>query len=1053
MVRKSMLVVFFAMTALGNFASAQGTTATISGTVKDSTGAVMPGASVVVLNQDTGISRTVQADQAGRYSAPSLSLGNYQITASLPGFQTEVRRGIVLSVGREAVVNFQLAVGAVTQTVEVTGEAPLVDTTSSAIEGLVDNQRVVDLPLNGRSFEQLATLEPAVTLSRASSKGFDTGFTERISVAGANPNLNRFLLDGTDIMDLSAKGPGSAGGVLLGVETLREFKVLTSGYSAQYGATAAGVISAVTKSGTNELHGSVFEFLRNSALDSRNFYDVGEVPPFRRNQFGFTLGGPIVTNKTFFFGSYEGLRNALTKTVIWNVFSDDARRGFLPDRTGKLQFVGLSNNPQVQAWLNAFPQANGRDFGNGLAEYVAPTRQPSNDNYFVIRLDHSLSANDSLFGRYTFEQGDNTFAGGHPVNPSAVDSRNQYLTIEESHIFSANWLNTFRIGFNRSRPLFVSQPTIDLPSVADLVPGRPLLLLGSVSAGRSGPASLGTESRAPQETYYNLFEYSDDLTYTRGSHTVKTGALLKRLRLNRNAPRILGGSLTFGSIQDFLLGNPAAEFRAPLPGQDDPIRGTRMWIFGAYVQDDIRVLPKLTLNVGLRYEISTGPREVNGKYADLQPGETAYRVVNPLFETPSFVNFGPRFGFAWDPWGDGKTSIRGGYGIYYSGNFPSDWEAATREGPFYNLAAVFNAPLPAWTAFTSGAEVPKAEPQTINVTNVETMMQWNFNIQREVTPGTIVTAGYIGSAGRHTKRNLQVNINNFIFVDGKRFFPPGAKLINPAVATHKHIVTDGNTSYNGLVLAIKRRFSGGLQFQSSYTFAKSINDSDMAFSRDLANTTPGAQDPLDRGAERALAAFDIRHNLATNLTYELPFGPGKALGNGLAGAAAKILGGWQVNGILTLATGAPFTIVSSFNRSRDGTTGSVFSILTERPNLRPGANSNPILGSPDRWYDPSSFELQPAGFYGNLGRNTLTGPGFANFDASLVKDTAIPSISETFKLQFRFEMFNLVNRANFSLPERVIFRSASGIPNTDAGRITSTVTSSRQMQFGLKVLF
>jgi len=426
----------------------QGTTGTISGMVTDASGAVAPGATLVILNEDTGVSRTVTSDAAGRYLAPSLNLGRYRVTASLEGFQSEVRTGILLTVGREAVVRFQLSVGAVAESVEVTGEAPLVNTTSSSVGELVGAAQVENLPLNGRSIDQLAILQPAVSFTRYKTGSSYRGQNDKLTVQGARPSQNIFLLDGTDINDSRNRTPGSVGGRLMGVEGLREFRIETSSYSAEFGSAGGGVIVMASKSGTNAFHGSVYEYLRNDNFDARNFFDGERKPEFKRNNFGFSLGGPLRKDRTFFFGNLEALRERLGVTTPAIVPNGLTRQGFLPNASGGLDNVGV--DPQVRPYLDFYPAPNGRGYIDGTADSINTTSNPTNEMFFSMRVDHNFSDRHSVFSRYTLSDGDRLTFGIIPWLPTSFDSKNQYLTIEEKAVISPETLNIARFGFTRS---------------------------------------------------------------------------------------------------------------------------------------------------------------------------------------------------------------------------------------------------------------------------------------------------------------------------------------------------------------------------------------------------------------------------------------------------------------------------------------------------------------------------------------------------------------------------------------------------------------------------
>ena len=1037
---------------------AQGTTGTISGVVRDATSAVIPGATVTVMNVDTGITRTVSTDDRGRYHAPNLTLGNYEVQAQLSGFQTGLRSGIRLTVGQEAVVNFTLQVGDVTESVEVVGEAPLVDTTSSAVTGLVDDRTIRDLPLNGRSFDQLVLLQAgALGARRATDPGSFLGGGSKISISGARPQQNSFLLDGSDVNDPRNAMPGSVAGVLLGVETVREFRVLTNSYSAEFGRAAGGTITAVTRSGTNELHGTVFEFHRNDDLDARNFFD-DEVPPFVRNQYGFTAGGPIKKNKTFFFGSYEGLRDRLGVTEISPVPNAAARQGILPSGN-----VTIASG--VKPWLDLYPLPNGRDFGNGIGEHIFGSSRSTDEDYFLVRVDHTLSSNHSAFFRYNFDDAERSLPSDLPIENTVTASRNQYSTLEVDSILSAATLNAFRFSYNRSTAKEGEVFSGGFPSGLTFVPGVPFEVGGLLNV--TGIASIGNQ-RTPQQWSQNMFEVSDDVTYIRGRHTFKTGFNFKRIRLNRFSTNSGAGTYRFTSgLSAFLRGQPQ-QFLALIPGKD-PNRGLRMALVSFYAQDDFKVSPNLTLNLGLREEFMTSPNEVNGRCSSLPDiMEDSTTVGCPFFETFK-NNLAPRFGFAWDSRGNGKLVVRGGFGLFYDQPLPTYWlTGPTQLPPFFGVATL-RGTLPFPNAFE---RVDPNQPifgdlRTFVLTGTTYAMQYNLTVQSEVAPGTALTVGYAGSQGRKLVRTGQINTRiPAILPDGRQCFNTASGAVNPSCPNAdrdvrnptwgniRAMITDANSNYNALIVKVEKRLRSGLRLQGVYNYSKIMSVNESVLGADFSSVGGEHQimDPYNPRADRAPAGYSLKHNFVVSYTYDLPLR--------LEGAAGKILGGWQVSGVTSLASGAPSPIVSQFG-SDNGSRGSS---INERPNLVAGTTDNPVegasagcetvdagqkLGGADRYFDPCVFGNGPRGFYGTLGRNTMVGPGLAVFDFSLTKNT---SITERTNLQFRAEFFNLFNHTNLATPAPTVF-SSSGARVGDAGRITSTSTSSRQIQLSLKFVF
>ncbi|HXG64598.1 MAG TPA: TonB-dependent receptor [Blastocatellia bacterium] len=1038
---------------------AQATSGTVLGTVRDDTGAVISGATVTLKHIATGLTRSITTDEDGRYRVLALPLGSYEVKVERAGFNAEVRSGIELTVGREAVVDFALRVGKIEDTVTITGEAPLVETTNPALASLVAERNIRELPLNGRDVFQLTTLQVGVTNTAGITTSFgggaiDTGpGTTKIAVNGARITANNFLLDGTTVNDAFNNTPGSISGGFTGVDMVREFQILTNSYSAEYGGAGGAIINVVSKSGTNDFHGTAFEFHRNDNLDARNFFDPSDVPEFKRNQFGGSLGGPIIENKTFFFTGYEGLRENLGVS----------RRFAVPTLATRARAV-----PSVRPYVDLYPLPNGEDLGNGTAFFIRSASDRTRDDSFTARIDHELSSKDSLFGRYTFD--DSIVEQASEVIQNNVNSgRNQYVTISEDHLFSPRFLNTFRIGFNRSRILGDKPYLVDIPPELEFVPGQSL----GTFFGISEIASLGTNLFNPRTFAFNHFEVADQVAITRGSHAIKAGFSARRIQLNASSNLILAGVYVYfglppnplfpnglSTLDTFLLGLPAA-FQAPAPGSDF-YRAIRQSIFGSFIQDDWKISPRLTLNLGLRYEFFTTPTEKNGKVANLRHvTDPSTTVGEPFFDNPSEKNFAPRIGFAYDVFGNGRTSVRGGYGIFDILILPFNYRfEMSGQPPFASLSLVigpppafFPAPFPnAYDVITSSA-VP--QPLSVNSFDFDPkrsyMQQYNLSVQHEVVPTFVVTAAYAGSRGVHLARKNDLNIRtDFIIRDGRKFFPPlppdvdvASRRLNPNFAAIRHIFFDANSNYHALQLRADKRFGRGLDFQASYTWSKSIDDS-SGTEAEFANQPPGArlQDPLDTRAERGLSAFDIRHNFVLSATYEFP------VNNSLEGATDKLLNGWQVTGILNARSGFPFSLVLGFDRANDGSVDNV----AQRPDVVPGRSyESAVTGRPERYVDPTAFDLPAAGTYGNSGRNVLIGPGLATFDLGLFKNT---TFGEKLRVQFRAEAFNLFNRANFALPENlVIFTSEQkDIPGNFA-RITSTATTSRQVQLGLKFIF
>ncbi len=1047
--RLVLLCSVFCLLTSGSAALAQTVGAGIQGTVSDPSGAVVPTAQIEVQNVGTGALWKLSSDEAGRYRAPLLPPGEYELRVSAEGFQTVVRKGIHLAVGQNAVLDVGLELGRTVGEISVVADATRINLTSGAVSGLVDDKQIRDLPLNGRSFQQLALLQPGVTAALAAGNDVVGGRTPKISVNGARPEQNNFLLDGTDINNVYNKTPGSVAGVLLGVEAVLEFQVLTNAYSAEFGRSSGGVINAATRSGANDFHGSAFEFLRNSALDAKNFFDPAgtPIPPFKRNQFGATLGGPIRREKTFFFAAYESFVERFGVTGLTNVPDAEARRGVLRDCQGAVQRE-VTLHRDIPAYLQTFfPLPNGACLGGGAAQYLFSRSQPTDEHFLQGRIDHRFSANDSLFGRYTISNGavNRWPAAKVPVAFIEERSRNQYVTLEEQHIFSPRLLNAVRLGFSRSTQEADNRRTIEIPPALAWVPGEAFgyfTISGLVT-------EMAGDFRLPRFDRLNNYQWADTMLWTRGRHGLRFGAMGQRLQFNQNTVSQRGGIMNFANLASFLQG-AALSMDVALPGLVDPVRGYRQSLFGFFAQDDIRLRQNLTLNLGLRYEFVTVPTEANGKISNLRTVlDSRVTVGDPWHENPSLRNFAPRVGLAWDPFSNGKTSIRAGFGLFYDQILPKYYFfSGSLNPPFTTRTSIPTPPFPNGVAnFNPNAPI-RAQLQTVNF-DLQTpyIVQFNFSVQRSLPGDWDVTAGYTGSRGIHLIRLGDANLAPERIVNGVKEYQPALGRRNPNFTGIWQRMTDSQSFYNSLQVSVLKRFSRGVRAQVSYTFARSVDDASGINSQDFDNSVQYGLDWYDRKLDRGLSSFFAQNNLTFNWTWDLPFA------GAMRGVGGAILKGWQLNNITTIQSGHPFTVRMSFNRSGNLNTTS-FS-LHERPNVKAGATNNPVLGGPDRYWDVNAFELQPANQRGQLGRNTVIGPGLVGVDLSLVKSW---KLAERKSLQFRAEAFNFPNRPNFAVPVgRIAFTgvaaTGAGVVASNWGQIAATVTTSRQIQFGLKLTF
>lgn len=1001
-------------------ALAQTTASNLEGVVSDGTGAALPGSVVTITRKQTGSERVVVTDDAGRYRAPALEPGMYSIAAELVGFQTTSHDDVRLAVGQTLTVNFRLGLGELTETVVVTGQSPLFETTRSSVSAIVEEAQIRDLPLNGRDFSQLTLLQPGVIASPTTTRQLDRGMGTQVSIAGARPNQISYQLDGTDVNFQGNGSPGSAAGGLLGVETVQEFQILLNNYGAEYGRSTGGIVSAVTRSGTNVYHGSILVFGRDDMFDARNFFDPPDAksPPLSRHQFGGYLGGPILRDRTFFFGSYEGLRQDRGRTSIAQVPSRATR-----SRT--------DIHPSARPYVLLYPEPNRPDTGS-TGQYVVEVVEPTREDYAVGKIDHRFAAGQEASVRYSWDRATVTVPQALPLFSTQSNTKAEFLVGQHKWAILPGLLNSFTVAWNRAFEETVNLNSGHVDQSLYFVPGTQF---GSLEV--SGLSLLGPDTNTPTFVDLKSLQIVEHLHWAPGSHNVKLGMNVTRWFNDQDSSFVWGGSYGFDSVEDFVLGK-ASSFEGQKPGSSTD-RRWRQNLMGLFVQDDWSLSNRLTLNAGVRYEFITVPREQEGRSAsfpDVEHGTMP--VVGPLFRNPSLGNIAPRLGMAWDLAGAGRDTLSGGLGLFHEPILGNAYRAyGNRTPPFYEL---INPQNPTFPAPTSPGVAPllrldlfEFEPEN------PYRLQYNLTYQRALARRTFVTIGFVGSRGFHQIRNIEANQSvPVVQPDGRYFFPTRARR-NPLFGSIRLRTTDGRSWYQGLILGATRRFGDDLALQASYTLGKSEDYGSQAIgSGDFENTFQPAYG-LDPASNFGLSDFDVRHNFVLSYSWQIPVAPH------LDGFASAIADGWQLAGILTLRSGIPFSPVIGFDRARaaprSGGAG-------QRPNLAPGADPNPVLGGPDRYFDPFAFTLPDAGYLGDLPRNTITGPGFASWDGAVFKNVQLGTNA---RLQIRVEAFNLLNRTNFGLPAATVFNSAGRLPN--AGRITATAGPARQLQFGGKVQF
>ncbi|MBZ5645322.1 MAG: TonB-dependent receptor [Acidobacteriia bacterium] len=1143
-------IVFCCFTAVPAYSQVTG--ATLAGTVTDASGAVIAGAAVSVKNTATGVSRDTTSDSAGLYTFPNLTAGDYEVRVAAKGFSTAQQSNVSLAVGQQQQLNFSLKVGESATTVEVTGSAPQVELTSSTLSDQVESQTVRELPLNGRDWTQLATLQPGVKrietqMQAATSARGNRGFGGELTVSGQRSTFNNYRIDGISVVDYANAAPGSVTGAVLGVDAIQEFSVLTGGFPAEYGRATGGVVNAISKSGTNSFHGDAYDFLRNSALDSRDFITRstgGTNPSFRQNQFGASAGGPIIKDKTFVFGDYEGLRESKGIVTPTSTFSNNARKGILVDPNNAGQnlpaHVGACPadttllDPAAAVCVNTYSQAllalwpvSTTGVSGDTAQFVQPGLQTVPENFFTFRVDHKLGSNDSLFGTYLYDDTDYTQPDGFLTVNTQSHTRRQTIAIEENHTFGSSFVNTARVGYNRDNVLNLFTPSAIVAAAGDTalgaIPGQhaPRLTV------RGGITDFfgGVNSGSHYLHTWNSYQFYDDMFWTHGAHTFKFGGGIERIQYNEHTFQEPGGRYQFASPSNFLQGIPKS-FEGSLVNLVDNPREFRQTILGFYAQDDWKMKSNLTLNLGIRYQPSTVLKDAQGRITNLanitdqspvcgtqfsapipaQPG-SACSSVGPYYSNATLRNFEPRLGFAWDPFRDGKTSVRGGFGMYDVDPIPGYFLLQQNQAaPFlifkstqnFSPASIQPGFLSAFAAQEGGAQLVNSTSSKLAMSTVEGrphrsyVQEWNLNVQRQLTNSMTLSLGYVGTRGVHLMtRGDDGNMTQPTVVPGLGYQFPGtaAAQINPNLGTIRYIYWNAGANYNALNVNLEKKYASGFQFQVAYTYAKSLDDTSQTIAGDTFANDINSPWWFLPSAFYGPSSFNVSQTLSINGLYDIP------TPKDWNGALKAVLGGWEVGGIVTMNSGTPTTPDVAGDPLGLGNGGAdQFGPVVKLAGCNPVNGSTPGFAS---YINQSCYSLPfvqnsalgslpfpctafpgdpahgipapiaPAGetYCANLspfnvGRNSITGPRFFNLDFSTMKNFPITKISETFKVQFRAEMFNLTNHSNFVPPQpgsgdghSQLFNE-NGSPVTGLGSAFNQLASQpRQIQFALKVIW
>lgn len=1033
--RRNNFIIGLVLAAFSSITFAQ-STATVQGTVTDPSGAVISGAKVTVRNQATSFERTTQTDSAGNYQVAALPPGSYQLKAEQSGFKTFVHINLTLEVDQNARLDIALQVGAANETVTVTAEAPLVRTTDTTVGGVVENRRIMEMPLNGRFFLDLANLLPG-TVSSTNPRTFLAGGTAAgafgINTGGSREDQVNYLVEGINLNDMVQNQITFQPNI----EFIQEFKIQASSFSAELGRSSGAVINAVMRSGKNTLHGDGYEFLRNDVLDARNFFDPSrpvakaqtgrELPPFKRNIFGVAVGGPIRLpgiyngrDRTFFFSTYEGRRQRESETL----------RARVPTAAERAAIT----NPVVQKLVALLPPENAA----GNFNFVGSASRPRNLDQVTGKVDHQLTTNDHLAVTYIFQRDSrvepsNIGAHNIPGHGDFRPARRQFASLNETHTFGPRAINEFRLGFNRVRISFVGLTDVDAAAVG-------------LNTGESGPGTLpeinvpglvvfGNPPAFPQGRGDSTFQFTDVFSLSRGAHALKFGAEARYFQ-NNNFNSGTKGTISFADMPSFLAGR-VRRFTKPT-GDISP--ALRVWAFNGFVQDDWKVRRNFTLNLGVRYEFSGVPSETHNRLVAFDLATASLRQVGTSgldqVYNPDRNNLGPRVGFAWDPTGKSKTAIRAAYGIFFDQPVTNIVTALGANPPFrttvdydnVTVNSLFGAP---------GLPRPPAVIASVNRDfTSDYVQQWNLNLQHEVFQNTRLEVSYIGSKGTHLRliRDINARIPSATSTGARPF---------PAFGRINQSENSGSSNYNALWVNFERRVSRGLLFNVNYAWSKSLDINSVG------SSNPQIQNPLDLRAERSVSDFDARGRFSYSFVYELPFKLDSA-----PAVARRLATGWQLTGVGVLQSGSPMSPILTTDNSGTGD-------LFDRPNLvsdpyAPGPNC-PETRTPACWFNPAAFALPPRGQFGNVGRNFLIGPKLNNFDLGLYKNNRV---GERFNVQFRAQFYNLFNHPNFGAPTLSFAAPTANNPNpSNFGVVRATraprgdASSSRQIEFGLKVYF
>ena len=1101
---------------LAEVSPAQVSGGSITGTVTDPNGAVVPDATVTIVNRGTGIAQILKTTSSGLFNQPNLDPGTYEVKFEAAGFRT-VQTDVLVDVGHNTVLDMRLQIAPTgTETITVTAASSAVDLGSAQLNQTVDGKTLRELPLNGRDWTSLSVLEPNVhtvdnqlSISAGDNARSNRGVGTQISIGGTRPQQNNYRLDGITTNDYSGAGPGGALGGTLGVDAIQEFSVVSSNATPEYGRTSGGIVSGVTRAGSNQFHGTAYEFIRNSALDAKNYFSTGAAP-FKRNQFGGTIGGPIRKDKAFFFFNYEGLRQSRTTATIDTVPSPNAAAGLLqctqtPTASNKncltgpggtvapANGVGLQQHtidPNVAPYLALYPTPNAGINGD-TGTWTFNSTAVSKENLYTGRADYTFSAKDTMHATALNDDSTDSQPDGFNFVLTGLDITRRVYSIQEQHVFSPNLLNFVHGGYAYTFSIAPASSTPINPLATKSALGFvPNANVGEIQIGGLSTFFGGVDAEGVYSWHYHSYQVGDDLYLTKGSHSIQAGFSYENAQSNDRG-NVTNGFYVFGSYASF-LGNAPTSFTSNIPGHSIPIY-LRQNVYGAYAMDTYHMRKNLVLTFGVRYEPTSVVREKYGHLGVmLTPTDPAPTVVSHVSSNPSLMNLSPRLGVVWDPFGKGKTSVRAAYGIYDTLPLTYLFTLNTvSTAPFGSTANLTSAPVGSFGAYSTNASNPKlaynlaiANP-TNKTAYIEQdpgrtyVQQYVFNVEQELFHSLSLELGYTGSHGvRQPMKSNDGNIveplasstfQNMVWPalvptttsKGTTYSTSGTKL-NTAVGAEDTTLFNESTSYNALNVALRgsgRNYRLGI----SYTWGKSLDESSSSNGGTNFTNSLIAPFPNYIGRFKGPSDFNVAQNAVINGLFTLP---GMKRGGAFVRAATE---GYQLGGIFRIATGLPFTPLISGD-PLGLSSANTFS-LPDRL-YGPGCNGNPIDMSQKNTYlflKRSCFAYPmpipgPNGTYfprlGNLARNSIIGPGIASLDVSLVKSTPVPKFGEVARVEFRAEAFNVLNHPNFQVPNRansVIYKASSNPAvagaASDLQLLTTTSVAERQIQFGLKLIF